>query len=62
MSKLAAYAHVEHNKLNDDSYISDCLKNGVSIFENHKVHLDDSIDLLEEIVNNKEIYQDYFFK
>jgi hypothetical protein len=61
-SKLAAYAHVEHNKLNDGSYISDCLKNGVSIFENHKVHVDNSIDFLEEIKNNKETYQDYFFK
>ncbi len=60
-SKLSAYAHVEHNNLNDDSYLDDCLKNGKSLFSNHEVHVNNSIELLDAINDEKDNYQEFFY-
>jgi hypothetical protein len=60
--KLMAYAHVEHRDLNDDLYIENCLRDGKSLFDNHEVHVDNSIDLLEEIETNRTQYKDFFFE
>lgn len=61
-AKLLAYSHVEHRVLNDDQYIENCLRNGKSLFDNHELCIDNSIELLEEIEINRAQYKEFFFE
>lgn len=60
-SKLQAYSHIEHRVFNDDQYIENCLRNGKSLFDNHELYIDNSIELLEEIEINRAQYEEFFF-
>jgi hypothetical protein len=60
--KLNAYAHVEHRTIDNDEHIDACLRNGKSLFDNHELIVDNSIELLEEIELNRSRYKSFFFE
>ena len=60
--KLKAYTHTEHRIYDDRNYISQCLKEGKSIFPGHNLEVRNDIKLLNTIEENKPLYAKYFFR
>jgi len=58
--KLAAYTHVEHAKYNDPEYIKNSLAQGVSIFPDQELEINNTIQLLDQIEQNRERYKALF--